>query len=215
LPASIHSPERRPLCIRDQAWARACASWLARRGVSPNAFSLAGLACAGLAGLALALTPHVEPPWRSAALLAAAGLVPGRLLANMLDGMVALEQGRASPVGELFNEVPDRLSDAAVLVGAGYAVGAVPELGFVAALLALFIAYVRAEGKVAGAHQEFCGPMAKQQRMAVVVLACPAAALFADLPVMSVALGLIVVGEVVTVVRRLARIGAALRRGRP
>jgi phosphatidylglycerophosphate synthase len=85
--------------------------------------------------------------------LAAVG-VQLRLLANMFDGMVAIETGRTSAVGELYNEVPDRVSDTAVLVGAGYAAGGCPVLGYVAALLAVFIAYVRAQGRVAGASQE-------------------------------------------------------------
>ena len=46
-----------------------------------------------------------------------------RLLANLLDGMVAIGRGIASPVGELFNEVPDRVSDTAVLLGLGVAGG--------------------------------------------------------------------------------------------
>ncbi len=40
-----------------------------------------------------------------------------RLTANMLDGMVALVSARASKVGELYNEVPDRVWDAAVFIG--------------------------------------------------------------------------------------------------
>ena len=40
------------------------------------------------------------------------------LLANLLDGLVAVEGGRRSPTGELFNEVPDRVSDVLVLAGA-------------------------------------------------------------------------------------------------
>src|SRR5262249_52783241 len=134
--------------------------------------------------------------------------------ANMFDGMVALQTATASPVGELFNEVPDRVSDTAILVGAGYAVGGVPELGYLAALAALFTAYVRAEGKVAGAHQEFCGPMAKPQRMALMT----GAALYAGLVpgawqpaldalpgwgVIALALVIIAAGGLVTALRRL------------
>jgi len=65
----------------------------------------------------------------------------------------------------LYNEIPDRVSDAAICIGAGYGSGSLPELGYVAAVVALFVAYVRAQGAVAGAPQEFCGPMAKPQRM--------------------------------------------------
>jgi len=39
---------------------------------------------------------------------------------NLLDGMVAIEGGLKTPAGELFNDVPDRISDPLILVGAGY-----------------------------------------------------------------------------------------------
>ena len=90
----------------------------------------------------------------------------------MLDGMVAVVSGRASKVGELYNEVPDRVSDAAVFIGAGYAWGGNVALGYVATILAIFTACVRAAGKIAGAPNEFCGPMAKQHRMLVITVAC-------------------------------------------
>src|SRR6266513_799828 len=63
-----------------------------------------------------------------------------RLTANMLDGMVALVSARASKVGELYNEVRDRVSDAAVFIGAGYAWGGSVALGYVATILAIFTA---------------------------------------------------------------------------
>jgi phosphatidylglycerophosphate synthase len=181
---------------------------------------IAGIA----AGIAFALTPIPElTRW---AFLAAALLMQVRLLANMLDGMVALQSGTGSPVGELYNEVPDRVSDAAIFFGAGYATGSLPELGPLAACVALFVAYVRAQGKAAGAPQEFCGPMAKPQRMFVMTVA----ALFAGLAPSSfqsfwpeiswagpvaLALFLVIVGGVWTAGRRLARIAASLRGTRP
>lgn len=145
-----------------------------------------------------------------------------RLLANLFDGMVAIEGGRASPVGELYNEVPDRVSDTAFFVGMGHALGGIPELGYWAAILAVMTAYVRAAGGVAGGPQEYCGPMAKPQRMAIGTLGCLLAAVIptAWLPrvewlpgagIMTLVLAIIVVGSLVTIVRRLARIAAALR----
>src|SRR6478672_1892595 len=53
--------------------------------------------------------------------VAGAVCVQLRLLANLLDGMVAVASNRTSKLGELFNEFPDRLSDAATLIGLGYA----------------------------------------------------------------------------------------------
>lgn len=145
-----YAPERRPLASRERKASKAVAHWLAIRGVSPNAISVAGMVAGIAAGCAFAATSRYPP----AALwfLAAAALIQLRLLANMFDGMVAIETRKASPVGELFNEVPDRVSDTAMFVGAGYAAGGNPALGFIAACLAVFLAYVRAQGKVAGAH---------------------------------------------------------------
>src|SRR5439155_1386862 len=148
------------------------AGWLVRRGISPNAISLAGMVSAIGAGGSLAATALVSSPWDRVAWLAAALLIPLRLIANMLDGMVAIEAGRASRLGELFNEVPDRVADAAVLIGLGYARESEAVLGYVAALLAVFTAYVRAAGKLAGAPQFYNGPMAKPHRMWLVTALC-------------------------------------------
>lgn len=213
-------PERRPIASREAALSKRLATWLADRGVSPNAISLAGMAAGIAAGGAFVLTAWLDRP--QLAFLAATCLMQLRLLANMLDGMVAVQTGKASPVGELFNEVPDRVSDAAIFMGAGYAVGALPELGYLAACVALFTAYVRAEGKVAGAHQEFCGPMAKPQRMfflSVAALYCgvtphawqPSLPQIPKAGILAAALALVVLGGLWTACRRLLRIARALR----
>src|SRR3954447_7506638 len=136
-----------------------------------------------------------------------------RLTANMLDGMVALVSGRASKVGELYNEIPDRVSDAAVFIGAGYAWGGNVALGYIATIVAIFTAYIRAAGKIAGAPNEFCGPMAKQHRMfGITVISLYSAVTprswqmiaFNDFHIGLVTVGLliIIVGSVVTVIRR-------------
>jgi phosphatidylglycerophosphate synthase len=216
-----YTPERRPLATREAAWSKRLAAWLAARGVAPNAISVSSTVAGVAAGVAFALTARTDW-WPRLFFLAAAACVQLRLLANMLDGMVALQTGKASPVGELYNEVPDRVSDVAVFVGAGYAAGGLPELGYLAACVALFVAYVRAEGKVAGARQEFCGPMAKPQRMFVMTVAALYCALapatwqptWAELHsagVVAAALAVVVVGGVVTAVRRLLRVARALR----
>lgn len=214
-------PDRRPIASRNHPLSVRIAGRLAAWRISPNAISVAGMLAGLLAGGAFAASG--ETPYGRPALLAAALLMQLRLLANMFDGMVAVQTARASPVGELFNEVPDRVSDAAIFVGAGYALGSRPELGYVAAIVALFTAYVRAEGKVAGAHQEFCGPMAKPQRMAVMTGAALYAAfaplawqprLDSNLSTLAVALLLVVAGGAYTSVRRLARIAQALKKVR-
>jgi phosphatidylglycerophosphate synthase len=211
--------DRRPIATRNRKWAQSATAWLASRSVSPNAISIAGMCACFAAGLALALTSveYNRVSWLVAALGAQL-----RLTANMLDGMVALASSRASKIGELYNEVPDRVSDAAVFIGAGYAWGGNIALGYVATILAIFSAYVRAAGKIAGAPNEFCGPMAKQHRMLVITIACLYSIIvprswqvfhFANLEIgiMALALGVIIAGCLVTVIRRLQRITQALR----
>ena len=110
--------DRRPIATRNRKWAQAATVWLASRNVSPNAISIAGMCACIVAGIALGVTSISD--YRILWLVAALG-AQLRLTANMLDGMVALASGRASKTGELYNEVPDRVSDAAVFIGAGFA----------------------------------------------------------------------------------------------
>jgi phosphatidylglycerophosphate synthase len=152
--------DRREVSSRSNPFIRALASALVRTSVSANqisAFSAAvallvpaGLLCVGgWAGLALALLG-----------------IQLRLLANVIDGLVAVEGGKSSPVGALYNEFPDRISDSIILVSIGYAAH-LPAAGWCAALFAALTAYVRAFGGALGHPQTFAGPMAKQHRMAV------------------------------------------------
>jgi phosphatidylglycerophosphate synthase len=216
--------DRRPLATRERRWARSLARRLAGWGWSPNFISVAGLVAGVIAGGVLAATAQLDGPWDRVAWALAAGLVQLRLLANMLDGMVALESGRASPLGELYNEVPDRLSDAAILIGLGYAAGGWQELGYLAAWMSVMTAYVRAVGRSTTGRQEFCGPMAKPQRMFAVTVVGLLMALgpagwryvtFGERPLglPAIVLAVIVAGGLLTCVRRLARICAALRAG--
>jgi phosphatidylglycerophosphate synthase len=216
--------DRRPIAVRGWFIFQRLAAALARWGVSANAISVASMVCGLAAGAALAATAHVAGYSQRLAWLGAAVLVQLRLLANMLDGLVAVEGGKGSPVGVLYNEVPDRVSDVATLIGAGYALGGDVTLGYLAACVALFVAYVRAQGKAAGAPNDFCGPMAKQQRMftvTVVAVYCgltPAAWQPADergRGLMAAGLALIIVLGLVTAGRRLRRIAAALKKGSP
>src|SRR5260221_2843176 len=202
---------RRPIAARRWRISQLAADFLVRRHVSPNSISLAGMAAGLLAGAALWSTAQY-PATATAAWLVAALLIQLRLVANMLDGMVAIGGGTASRLGELYNELPDRVSDAAVLVGLGYAAGGEVTLGYVAALGAMATAYVRAVGQAAGAGAAFGGPMAKPHRMqgvAPCAVARPFVGAGVGLP--SVALGVVVAGTVLTVLLRLRRIALALR----
>lgn len=216
------SAERRPLATRQTKMARRAAALLAARGVSPNAISLSSIVFALLAAVCFVATAGAGAAQSRILFLLAAALMQLRLLANLLDGMVAVEWQRSSPLGEVYNEVPDRVADALILTGAGYAVGGLPELGYGAAILAVFVAYVRAIGNRAGAERLFVGPMAKPQRMAALTIAAAYCALAparwpgaiggADgVGAVGAALGIIALGCIVTAARRLRSIAAQLR----
>jgi phosphatidylglycerophosphate synthase len=208
---------RRELATRNARWAAALARLLGRAGVRPNAVSIAGVVFAVGTGAALVLTPTVQGAGRVVLLLAAAACIQLRLLCNLLDGMLAVEEGFKSKTGDLFNDLPDRLADVVILVGAGYAAREWPygvPLGWAAAVLAVFTAYVRVLAGSLRQRQHFIGPMAKQHRMFALTVATLLACgeVIADLPprVLLVGLVVIVAGSVVTAIRRIGRLAREL-----
>jgi len=222
--SSPQTLDRRPIAARRFPVFRRLAAALVVAGVTPNAISLFGMFVACGAGLCLALTnSHFASP-RLLFILAAAG-IQLRLLSNMLDGMVAIEGNLRSPTGDLYNEIPDRISDTAVLIGAGYAITSHPTLGYLAAVGAIFVTYCRALGRSLELPSDFRGPMAKQQRMFLITIASiylafapqswlfsvTAAPYFPELGVLALVLVLICMGEIITAWRRTASIASQLR----
>ena len=204
--------DRRPIAARNLAIMEKIATKLAATSVTANQISVYGVLSAALAGACFAVTPNLDTG-RFIFWILGAAFVQVRLLANLFDGMVAIKKGTASPVGELYNEVPDRLSDTFILMGLGYAAGGSPELGMLAALCAMSTAYIRALGKALVGKQDFCGPMAKQQRMflvTAVALFCAFSSVYLRAPI--VILIIIALGSLYTSGRRLLRIAAALRK---
>jgi len=207
---------RRPLKTRSMPWAGALARRLAQMGATPNGVSVLGIFIALGGGAALFGAGAGEGGQRALLLGVGAVCIQLRLLCNMLDGLIAVECGLKSKVGDLYNEVPDRLEDCALLLGAGVAstVAYGVHLGWAAAILAVATAYVRVLGGSLGFAQDFCGPMAKQHRMFFLTVACllgAAEALFLESRV-AVAAGLLLIlsGSLVTFIRRLRRIARAL-----
>lgn len=168
----------------------------------------------GVGALCLAGAARERAAVQAVLFIAAAACLQLRLLCNLLDGLMAVEGGLKTKTGEIFNEFPDRIADVLLLIAAGYATrfeqrGAI-ELGYLCAVAALLTAYVRAFGGAVELPQDFCGPMAKQQRMATLTVACGLAAGESLLQwphrVIFWSLGLIFVGSLVTAARRTVRI---------
>lgn len=216
--------DRRPLATRSWPIFQKLAARLAASGVSPNSISVASMVFAALGALGFLLTS-----WSSSGLVMRGGWLLAivgiqlRLIANLLDGMVAVEGGRASSTGPLYNEVPDRVSDILLLISAGYAFSSRPEAGWAATILALLVAYIRAIAASVGAGQLFLGPMAKPHRMALLTAVCAMAILLPTewlkiwevsgikLGLLELALWVMVVGSMITVVRRLLAAAAHLK----
>lgn len=204
------SPEqnRRPIDARSSRWANKSAAYLARSHVTPNQVSVVSVFCALLGALLLLTHPH------EIGLIICALAIQARLVCNLLDGMVAIEGGKQSPVGKIYNEFPDRIADSLLIVALGYAIDW-PAIGWCGALAAALTAYVRIFGGSLGLPQDFRGPMAKQHRMATLSGACVIGAIelwmHSTLYILTAAALLITLGSFVTCFTRTRAIAHQLR----
>ena len=200
-------PARRPIASREAGWAKAIAARLAASSVTPNQISGVSVLFAAL-GCALIACLGDPLGW-----IGAAFCVQLRLVCNLLDGMVAIEGGKKSAVGAIWNEFPDRVADTLLLVPVGYAAG-LEWAGWAAALLAALTAYVRVFGGSLGLTQDFSGVMAKQRRMALLTAGLVAQSVewtFSDTRwSLTVVIVLIIAGSAVTCWTRTAAIAREL-----
>ncbi len=109
--------------------------------VPPDALSAVGVAAAGAA--ALAATGGGRWPLLTAALVVLVGVLDG------LDGAVALQTGRARPLGAVVDAVADRLGDVLLAVALA-ALGAPPPWCVAAVGLTVLHEYLRARANAAG-----------------------------------------------------------------
>ena len=209
---------RRPLKVRQKTWPRTVAAALVRYNLTPNSISVASAAVSLVGAVFLVAAERWGGVGEAIFFVLAAVCIQLRLLCNLLDGLMAVEGGLKTKTGEIFNEFPDRIADVILFVAAGYSIaldvrGSV-ELGYLCAITSLITAYVRAFGGALGFAQDYCGPMAKQQRMAILTLACvlSAAETLAGFShrLMWLALLVILVGSILTIARRTLRIAKLL-----
>jgi phosphatidylglycerophosphate synthase len=151
---------RRPIADLFRRTAQGAVRFCVQKDIHPNTVSYASIAASAAAGLCFWQSQNV-----AALLIPAVGFCYLRLWFNMLDGMVALASGKASRSGEIVNELPDRISDVIIFVGAGYSGWCHPAGGYWAAIFALLVAYVGTLGQAIGVQREFSGWMAKPWRM--------------------------------------------------
>src|ERR1035437_1524852 len=201
---------RRELKTRKKKWAIILSSWLASHGVKPNFISCLSVVSALASAICFLSISNKTVVFQIILLVLAGAFIQLRLLFNMLDGLVAVEGGLHSKTGDLFNEIPDRIADVLILSCAGYAVvgGNGVLVGWLAATLAIFTAYLRLLGGSLGFRQNFCGPMATPHRMFVLTVGAIVSAVVVnfipyDGRFIYVALLVIVIGSVITSLRRI------------
>ena len=202
--------ERRPLKVRGSEWAKALARLIAKKNITPNQISLMSVAFS-----AAALFFFYFSRYAPLSLLFAAAAIQLRALCNLFDGMVAVEHGKKTKSGEVFNDVPDRFSDLLTIVGVGLAL---PHLQFAwtlawfAVAMAIMTAYVRVLGASLLGEHDFIGPMAKQHRFFVITVAAivdyvnGSLFFFPHGGALYLALWILALGSTFTVFRRLHRI---------
>lgn len=169
-------------------------------GVSPNAVTLAGTLLSVAAGAFVAL----EVP--AAALVA---LVVGSV-ADTLDGALARHAGRATTFGAFLDSLLDRVSDAAVLVGAAVLAFRAQDALLLGASLwaivgAFLVAYARAKAESLSKAARV-GVAPREARLLALVLGVALWALLAQVWPLTAAIGVTAALATVTVAQRVIHV---------
>ena len=183
------------------AWQRLLAplaDWLVARHVSADLLTALALLAAVLGGASLALSDG--SPFL---LVVVPFLAALRLVLNLLDGQVARGSGSARPMGEVWNELGDRIADV-LMIGAMAFVAAVgPMLAGAATLAALLASYAGITSRAVGAPRQYGGVMSKPGRMIVLAVAAPLAFVLGQGWPLLLGAVVIVVGSIITLAQRL------------
>jgi CDP-diacylglycerol---glycerol-3-phosphate 3-phosphatidyltransferase len=186
---------------------------LVARGVSADVLTLAAVPTAALGGLCLALSDE----W-SGLLLLVPLLVGLRLVLNLLDGQVARRTATTHPMGELANELGDRVADVLFIGGLAFVAAVGPLLALAGAIAAILASYVGITARAIGVPRQYGGLMSKPGRMIALAIGAPLAfALSASWPLL-LAAWLILGGSLVTMAQRIGATRSAVRaqpRGEP
>ncbi|MFZ3374446.1 MAG: CDP-alcohol phosphatidyltransferase family protein [Chthoniobacterales bacterium] len=151
---------RRPIAMAFRRTAESATQLCVRWTVHPDTISYFSILAAFAAGICFWKSGQI--PWL---LIVAPLFCYLRLWLNMLDGMVALAASKASPRGEILNDLPDRISDIVIFAGVAHSGLMNPFIGYWAAIFAVLTAYVGLFGQAVGVQREFGGMMSKPWRM--------------------------------------------------
>lgn len=188
-----------------QALVRPLERLAVRTGISADTLTLLAVPVAAFGGACLALSAAI--PWL---LLAVPVLAALRLVLNLLDGMVARSTGSTHPMGEVWNELGDRLADVLFIGGLAFVPGVDPRLALGAVAAALLASYAGITSRAAGAARQYGGLMSKPGRMVALGLAAPLAFVAGDPVWLVIAAVVICVGSLITLGQRVGAARAEL-----
>ncbi len=177
-------------------------------GVSADVLTLAAIPVAALGGLCLALSDGAP-----VLLLLVPFLAALRLILNLVDGQVARQTGTAHPMGEVLNELGDRIADVLFIGGLAFVPEVGPLLALSAAIAALLASYVGITSRAVGASRQYAGVMSKPGRMIVLAGAAPLAFVVAAAWPLVIAAWLILGGALLTLVQRILVTRSAVEGG--
>ena len=183
------------------------AEFLLRRGVSPDAVTIAGTLGVVVAALWLFPLGH---------LLAGTLVITFFVLSDLVDGVMARSSGRAGPWGAFLDSTLDRFADAAIFSGlvvylAGRGddpVGAV--LALACLVLGSVVPYTRARAEGLGMTASV-GIAERADRLTLVLAAAGLVGLGLPHVVLTVVLAALAVASAVTVVQRMATVRRQVR----
>ena len=174
--------------------------------INPDTINILAFFMSALAGLSLLFATQFH--WL---FLAVPVLVLFRIAFNALDGMVARALNLSSRIGEVYNELFDRLSDLAIFILLAFAVYADRTIVLIALSVVLLNSYLGILGKSAGGSRVYKGFIGKADRM--LYLGIVSIVSFFDLEPMywQIFIWLILYGTIISIIQRFVLIYKELK----
>ncbi|MCX2750257.1 CDP-alcohol phosphatidyltransferase family protein [Arthrobacter sp. MI7-26] len=178
------------------------ARFLLKVGVSPDAVTVIGTA--GVVLGALILYPMGQLWWGSL-------LIAVFALSDVVDGIMAREQGRSGPWGNFLDSTLDRLADGAIFAGVaiwffmGGANSAIAIAAVACLILGMVVSYARAKAESLGFYANV-GIAERAERLISVLLVTGLTGLGLPSVVLLVTLVMLAAATGITVVQRMAAV---------
>lgn len=182
---------------RFQQSLRPVKDFFVRHRIHPTMINVLGLAASIITAGAILLSQ--QSYWF---LLAVPFATTFRTACNALDGLVSRELGVASALGEVLNELIDRISDSIIFFSVIYLPSTNNTLGFMALIIVLLNSYLGILSKSAGGSRQYGGLIGKADRMILISVAAVLIVITQELQIWNGFLWFIVIGTLITFVQR-------------